>query len=133
MKTERNRFSYFQSYDTFIIPENYKIGERTEFKARPFRTTREEVLDVAQFIPNRKVFKEFFEMHGIFNKTINYVNRLKSSNHIIPNIVESPFWSEQSSQYGDKIVFPLLMYFDDYESNNHLGSHKGISKYVAVY
>ena len=32
-----------------------------------------------------------------------------------------------------KTVFPLSMYFDDYENNNPLGRRKGISKCGAVY
>lgn len=35
--------------------------------------------------------------------------------------------------YEDKIVFPLILNYDDYEPNNALGSHKGISKCGAVY
>ena len=34
---------------------------------------------------------------------------------------------------GIKFVLPLLMFFDDYENNNPLGSHKGIYKCEAAY
>ncbi|KYN00712.1 hypothetical protein ALC62_08504 [Cyphomyrmex costatus] len=38
-----------------------------------------------------------------------------------------------NTQFEGKTVFPLFLYFDDYETNNPLGSHKGISKCGAVY
>lgn len=133
MKSEKQRLSHFRSCGTFIEPQSYKIGERTEFKSGPMGTRRKEVSVVAQFIPVREVLKQFFELPGIFDKTMKYINRVKSCNHIISNIVQSPFWTQKCARYGDKIILPLLMYFDDYENNNALGSHKGISKCGAVY
>ena len=43
------------------------------------------------------------------------------------------FLEKKTARYGNKIVLPLLMFFDDYENNNPLGSHKGISKCGAAY
>ena len=68
-----------------------------------------------------------------FDKTIQYLNSLDSQNEIITNIYQTPHWKEKSAFYSNKICLPLLMFFDDYENNNALGSHKGISKCGAVY
>ena len=35
--------------------------------------------------------------------------------------------------FGDKVVCPIIIYYDDYANNNPLGSHKGIAKSGAVY
>ena len=40
MKTEKQRFSKFRYYDIFIIPECYKIGQRTEFRSKLTETIR---------------------------------------------------------------------------------------------
>ena len=72
-------------------------------------------------------------MPEIFDKTIQYLNSLDSQKEIITNIYQSPHWKEKSAFYSNKICLPLLMFFDDYENNNALGSHKGISKCGAVY
>lgn len=131
METESQRFSKFRKCDTFIVPESYKIGERTEFKSTPTGVTRKEVSVVAQFIPIRHVLKKFFEMPGIFAKTMEYVNLLNSNSHIISNIIQCSHWKEKIAGHDkEKIVLPLMMFFDDYENNNPLGSHKGISKSV---
>lgn len=133
MQTEKQRLSKFQSYNTFIPPISYKIGERTEYKAKPTGATRTEVPVTAQFIPIRKVLQKFLELPNVFNKTMNYINSLNSCTQTISNIVQSTFWKNKAAHFKDKIVLPLILYFDDYENNNPLGSHKGISKCGAVY
>lgn len=42
-------------------------------------------------------------------------------------------WKEKVKNREGKIVFSLILGFDDYERNNPLGSHKGIGKYGAIY
>ena len=133
MKTEKQRFSQFKNYNTFIIPENYKIGQRTEFKSGSTETRRENIPVVAQYIPVRYVLKKFFELPEVYSKTMEYINSLNSCNQIISNVIQTSFWKRKMVRFGNKIVFPLFMYFDDYENNNPLGSHKGVSKCGAVY
>ena len=72
-------------------------------------------------------------MPGVFDNTMGYVNYLKFCKEIISNIIQGPFWGEKSTPFEGNMVLPLFMYFDDYENNNPLGSHKGISKCEAVY
>lgn len=36
-------------------------------------------------------------------------------------------------KYPNKILFPFLLYFDEFETNNHLGSHAGLQKLGAIY
>lgn len=40
---------------------------------------------------------------------------------------------ERKKNFGDKIVFPILFYQDDYETNNPLSSRKGLGKLGTVY
>ena len=81
----------------------------------------------------RYVLKKFFELPEVYNETIEYVKSLNSCNQVISNIIQTSFWKRKIAHFGNKIVFPLLMYFDDYENNNPLSSHKGVSKCGAVY
>ena len=62
----------------------------------------------------------FFELPGILDSTLDYVNTVQKNSIIFRN-------------YKDKIVLPLICAFDDYENNNPLGSHKGVSKCGATY
>lgn len=87
----------------------------------------------AQFIPLRFVFKKFFELPSIFDETLQYISILKKNTQIISNFIQGELWRKLTINDGDKIVFPILLYFDDYENNNLLGSHRGISKCGAIF
>ena len=50
------------------------------------------------------------------------------------NFVQGSLWRNKvKNNFADKTVFPLFVYFDDYEINNPLWSHKTIHKLGAVY
>lgn len=88
---------------------------------------------VEQFIPMRHVFKQFFELPDLFNNTLQYLNDLQKHSTLVTNIVKGSLWKEKIKNYPNKTVFPIILYFDDYETNNPLGSHKGVAKCGAVY
>lgn len=64
------------------------------------------------------------------------MNSLNNGNEIGSNIIQAKLWNEKCALRDDEPGskrLPLILYFDDYETNNPLGSHKGISKCGAVY
>ncbi|XP_044013988.1 uncharacterized protein LOC122856376 [Aphidius gifuensis] len=132
-KTEYSFFDKFRASQNFVEPISYLLGERRDYRVK-HQTTKMNMIPVtAQFIPLRLVFKKFFELPFIFNETIDYIKSLKKSNDIISNFIQGELWQSLSLNDGNKIVFPIFLYFDDYENNNPLGSHRGISKCGAVY
>lgn len=78
--------------------------------------------------------KRFFEIPNILFETISYVETLKKESDIICNIIQADFWKNLNLPEKDNsLVLPLIVFFDDYESNNPLRSHNGVSKCGAVY
>lgn len=76
-----------------------------------------------QFIPISKVLIAYFELPGIFSRTLNYIKELAdNTNKIKYNFMQGSLWENKKVSF-DKIVFPVAIYYDDYESNNPLGSH----------
>lgn len=110
MNTEKLCFSKFTNCETFIIPQDFIIGERKEYSSRPTGSTSKYVPVVAQFIPVSRVLTKFFEMPGIFEKTVQYVNSLNSQTKIVSNIIQCPLWKNKLARHEGKTVFPLLMY-----------------------
>lgn len=50
------------------------------------------------------------------------------------NIIQGKLWKENiAPKFLDKVVLPLILYFDDYETNKELGSHTGVHKLGATY
>ena len=133
MNSEQKRFTEYKKLKTFVYPESYNIGERREFKKKDGKMQLIHVPVNAQFIPIRHVLKLFFELPNVHDDTINYINELKAKATIISNIIQGNYWKIRSENFGDKIVFPIILYYDDYENNNPLGSHKGLAKTGAVY
>ncbi|OXU17249.1 hypothetical protein TSAR_013512 [Trichomalopsis sarcophagae] len=131
--TEQKRFTQYENLNTFIRPESYNIGERKEYKRKNNVVQLVHVPVNAQFIRLGKVLKLFFELPDMYNETMSYIKSLESNKHIISNIIQADYWRERSKSFGDKIVFPMVMYYDDYENNNPLGTQKGVAKSGAVY
>ena len=133
IKTEAQSFSEFKNRSTFIMPENFLLGEKPKIKEQNGVKIVKNVPIFAQFIPLREVFQKFFELPGILEKTLNYQNKILNYSNVMENIIQGNLWKKKIVQYGDKIVFPFTVYSDDYQNNNPLGSHKGIGKCAGVY
>ena len=88
MKTEKQCFSKFKNFDTFIVPQSYKIGERKEYTSRPTGSTIKDVPVVGQFIPIRRVLKIFFEMPEIYDKTVEFAEKNNIKYYSKPSVEE---------------------------------------------
>lgn len=123
LRNEYQRMEYLKSCGNYVVPVEYCIGK----KRVPKKTGKfivEHVKDVCgYFIPLRQTLKKFFELPDAFTATMHYINSLKDSD-TITNFIQSKLWQETKKSFADDaIVFPLFLYYDDWEVNNPLGSH----------
>lgn len=132
-KTEHKRFSYYAEQGSFVKPKEEVIGQRlnTVMKGgisvlKPFNSTE-------QFIPLRNVLKTIFSLKNILTETLDHMRSLKNESEILTNFIQGTYWKSKIKKHKGRIVLPLFMFFDDYESGNVLGSHSGIHKLGAVY
>lgn len=123
--TEYMRLKKFRDSGHLIAPENVLLGtiSGTKLIHGQSQINSEEVF--AQFIPIRNVFRIFFEQSNVFQRTLLYMRYLTSNTTCVSNFVQCSLWKKTVAEYGSKIVFPVFIYFDEYESNNVLGSHSG--------
>ena len=77
--------------------------------------------------------KLFCEFPGMLEKTWQYLNAVTENTELITNVIQCSLWKQKILNSSDTIWIPLVGYFDDYENNNPLSSHKGIRKCEAVY
>lgn len=133
LSTEYKRKIYFQSIGAYIPPESYNIDFRIGKKNTENGVKPQMTQVTGQCIPLRHVLKKFFELPDAFNNTIEYMQKVQSESDIIYNFVQCKRWKNVSTKYYQKsdIVFPLLVYYDDWEPNNPLGPH--CEKIGAVY
>lgn len=115
----------------YIPPQEYKIGHRIVETIKNGNKVLE-VKDVnATLIPLRLVLKRLFELPNAYEKFLGFLT--EKNTKLVSNFAQSEFWEKKKLCFGDKLVFPLFLYYDDYESCNPLGSHAGVYKIGAVY
>ena len=141
--TEFKRLEYFRKKTkTYIPPEQIKLGERVEYdiknknnqQSQPETRPLSHRKCTAEFIPLRLVLRKFFELPGVLSDTLTYLEYLNNTS-VISNFVQGEFWRAKMNLecYREKLILPLFPYADEYENNNPLGAHRGISKCLAVY
>lgn len=133
LKSEHLRIKHFESCDQFIPVQSVKIGERKDCKKNQGTTVLDLVNCYVQYIPLKKTIHAFLEIPSVYDEIINYINFLNSNNQILTNIIQAKLWSDIKVKFNGKFVIPLLLYFDDFEVENPLGSHAGVHKIGAVY
>lgn len=132
-KTEYLRMKMFETSTFFIKPIQYKIGERQKPSSSSDEVVTNFVDVTGQFVPLHKVFTKIFEIPNVYDDIQLYIQQLQDEK-LISNIYQSPHFQKIIEKFNNtSLVLPLVMYFDDYECGNALGSHAGIHKLGAVY
>lgn len=122
---------YFKGIGTYIEPEVYQTT--TEPRHELIRGKRKQIIGTGQFIPLRFVLQKFLSIPGVLKSIDDYVECCLRSK-VVTNIVCTSTWlSIIQLLENDVKMFPLFLYYDDYETGNPLGSHAGIHKLGAVY
>ncbi|XP_039310574.1 uncharacterized protein LOC120358896 isoform X1 [Solenopsis invicta] len=123
LSTEYKCKEYFKSCGNYIAPIEYCIGKR-RVRKNTGSCIVERMKDVCSyFIPLTQTLQKFFELPNAFTAIIHYINLLRNSD-TITNFIQSKLWYDKRKNFeDDAIVFPLFIYYDDWEVNNPLGSH----------
>lgn len=134
LETEYLRFKKLVNIGVLIPPTKQKIGIKyvpSTSKHLNIIESHEEVY--AKFIPLRQVLKCVFEIKGVFQTVMTYKEKLENKNHILSNFIQGTLWKNLIREYRTKLVIPLLLFFNDYETGNALGVHAGMYKVGASY
>ena len=54
----------------------------------------------------------------------DYANSLSKDKAILSNFIQGDLWAKRYSS-SEKLIFPLFVYFDEFETGNAMGSHGG--------
>ncbi|XP_011858359.1 PREDICTED: uncharacterized protein LOC105555920, partial [Vollenhovia emeryi] len=128
--SEYKRDKHYKDLGTYIYPQQYVLAVgNVEFS----KGLRKQVLGTGQFIAIRHVLARFLSIPGVFVAIEKYIHDCNYLSSVL-NIVHSPTWLEisQTENINEKI-YPLLLYYDEFETGNPLSSHAGIHKLGAVY
>lgn len=133
-ETEYSRFRFFEQSQTFIKPIEHKVGVNYEGKRDVDNVSLVLKSASAYYVPMKDTLKIFLELPGVYETIINYHQELLTNLHDdspMLNIIHGSLYKKLNSE--NKIIFPLLLYFDDFESGNPLSSKAGLYKIGVVY
>lgn len=134
IKTEHLRFKAFEEVGVLVKPEMVDIGQRLNDRLELGRVIFEPKSIEMSDIPLKHVLKLILESSNLFISIMNYMKDLENqSDNCISSFTQSPIWLSKLKKNANKIVFPIFLFFDDFEITNPLGSHSGSQKLGALY
>lgn len=120
--SEYQTMLYFKTLKSLIEPQQICIGAFIDPK---LMTTGKQMLVKNQRIctvPLEKILKTFLELPDVYNKIISNIKE-NEQNKIITSLLQSKIWHSNKQQH-DNDVLPLILYYDELEINNPLGTQR---------
>lgn len=87
-------------------------------------------------MPLKFQFQKFFELGDNLHITLENMKKLVAENqatNVITNIIHGEIWKSKVANVNNKVVIPYILYYDDLEINNALGSHAAEQSLAAFY
>lgn len=130
--TEHKSMKIFENSNDYIAPVpkvvTSSLNLRQKFKKRGIAIVHIEVA----VIPIKLVLQKFLSLPNVFQIIMKEYNKCKQNENIISPL-QGKLWLKIERKFENKIVLPLIIYYDDLKINNPLGSHRGIHKLGGVY
>ena len=135
--TDHNRIALIENTGEYIPPTEFSVGKKfASMKYKAHSTLLERSTDSkAFFFPLGRIFKRVFELPNVYKTISNYKAQLEQKNDksLITNFIQSNLWKMKTKNFNTKDVFPLFLYYDDFEAGNPLGAHAGVNKMGGTY
>lgn len=131
-KTEYQTLQYFIRNEYLIMPQSINIATIFYPKRIQMHRSIGLVNRVVQIVPIKSLLTKFLQLPNVFQLIMTQMCEIKCSN-VLTSIIHGEVWKNIEKQFTGKLVLPLLLYFDDFEINNPLGSHSGVHKLAATY
>ncbi|KAJ8032471.1 Leukocyte receptor cluster member 8-like [Holothuria leucospilota] len=90
-------------------------------------TVKKEKAETFQYIPLAKSLKKFLEIPGVMQVVLG---SKQSEDNILSSYYDGDYYKEKFTNERENPVIPLLLYNDDFETANPLGSKRGKHKEV---
>lgn len=135
-KTEYLRLKYFETSNTFIRSRHFHIGSQTVLDniSTPGVPGIKYKADTGQKLPIQYKLKMFLELPNVYNEVLKYTTKESLANDgVISSIIHGSLWKKLQNNFKNKVFFPLMLFYDDFEPCNPLGSRAVIYKIGAVY
>lgn len=133
---EYKRFQYLRKSKYFISPQSFFIGEYYGNKSKEQNTILTVQKCEGQIIPMRETLKTLLELPGFYEKISSVLKTNIAATYTdktYTSVCDGTIWKSIREHYPNKTVIPLFSYYDDFETNNPLGSAARIYKVGGLY
>jgi len=134
--TEHKRLKFLEDKKCYVKPQAFFIGETSILqKKRSHEANMIIRKSEGQIIQLRHILKHFLELPNVFHDIVSYMQREESlyDGNVRTSILQGDLWRKTRLKFENKIVFPLYLFYDDFEPNNPLGSKSNLYKIGAIY
>lgn len=137
LSTEHLRFQKYEKYCGYTKPQTYEIGTDVIFQIVNRLEIRVQHVKVhGVFMPIVNTLKNFLNIPGLFDEVTTYIKSLENEDEIISNVIQGRLWKTKykvNQIKEKKYILPIFIFYDDFETGNALGSHKGEQEIGGVY
>lgn len=133
-KSRHKQDKYFIEKGVLITPEEKTVGTSfvSQHVSSTGRTKQTLHKDTYQYVPIQKILTKHLEQPGVLSSILNE-QQCQDSN-VLKTYRDGSYFKSKYNDIDNKDVrIPLLLYCDDFETGNPLGSKKGENKLVAFY
>lgn len=131
--SEHKRFKALEELGYFIKPNRFVTGNMLNKNTTLSGPTIEHKSCEGQIIPIRTVVQKVLEIPGILTDMLNFIAEEEMKVDEISSLFNSNWWKTVKHNYREKLVLPIYVYFDDFETGNPLGTQAGVHKLGGVY
>lgn len=129
LKTEHKLMSYLEKNNLYRKPREYVV-DSSNLTNNIYATNSKIVIPDVKFN-----FTKFLETNNMLQRITDYMTHLDGTvdSGILSNFIHGSIWKEKKIKFEGKVVIPYLLYADDFEINNPLGSKAGKHSIAATY
>ncbi|XP_023317233.1 uncharacterized protein LOC111694208 [Trichogramma pretiosum] len=132
LENEYKIFQHFKTLGTYIEPVEESIDLYLIVKNVKGFNTQAQKYHKFQIIPIDIVLTKFLELPGVLDSIITNINKKEQSDYF-DSLFKGDAYKTLKEQLPVGILLPLMVYNDDFEINNPIGSRKVLHKIGAVY
>lgn len=124
----------YEEPERFIV--GYEIVDKITKDGDSTVSDKDKVPRNASFISVKNSLKSLLEVPGIWTEILEYQEKLSAefkSRHVISNVMQGQLWKQLELLYEGKTVLPLILFVDDFDPLNELGSHGGAQQLTGTY
>lgn len=131
--TEHLRFKQYEEKSLYIPPQLFEIGQEPTYITKEDKSIHVDMKSkFAVHVPLKDTLQTVLSVPGILDSILKYMNDLSTETKYLSNVVQGELWMKKYAN-SDKIIIPLYLSFDEFETRNPLGSHAGEEKLGGVY